>query len=175
MSMNSPHESVKDLVGEVWKNNRPLAIAVMVIAVVVGYILYKKSQATVVAPAAAITSANGIPGGNTIYNSYSSVTKTVTGQTVAAPPPVVSLTHVATIRGKQTTGIDKGWDSTHTGVPVRAQPSGAAQVVSTLPFGSTIQLLQSALTAAPNQNGGSSQWYPVAGGYLSAWDIASIK
>jgi len=177
MSMNSPHESVKDLVGSVWRTNKPLAIAAFIILVAVAYVLYKKYQSSGVdaSMVTATPSSTGIPGA-TINNTYTSITKTVTGQPGApsAPPPP-TFGNVATVRSKQASGADKAWDAGHAGVPVRSQPSGAASVTSILPFGSTVQLLQSALTAAANQRGGSSQWYPVAGGYLSAWDIASIR
>lgn len=86
MSMNSPHESVKDIVKGIWKGNRPLAIAGLLVLVVVGYVLYKKSQAANATPMPiAGPSPAGTPG-NTIYNTYSTITKTVTGQ----PPPVVA-------------------------------------------------------------------------------------
>lgn len=174
MSMNNPHESVKDIVGSVWKNNRPLAISILVIAAAVIFILYKKSQSSLVAP---IDVPPTTPGGNLAsitYGNITNITKTVTQPGSPTPVPVTSAS-TAIIRNKQSSGIDKAWDSKYKGVPVRAQPSGNAAVVKLVPFGSTIALLQSSLTAAANQKGGSTQWYPVAGGYLSAWDIASVK
>src|SRR5260221_1417995 len=62
MSMNSPHESVKDIAASIWRNNRPFAIALLLIAVVVGFVIWKRSQATTITPTDVQPSATGIPG-----------------------------------------------------------------------------------------------------------------
>jgi hypothetical protein len=171
MSMNSPHESVKDLVGHIWNNNRPLAVAILAVGGVGIFILIKKHNAAIVAPTA--TPEPGVSGTPTVINNYTStITKTITQAPGVVPAP---KTQIATIRPRQSAGADALWDKTQPGVPVRSQPSGQASVVRVIPFGTSIALLQAKLTGAVNQKGGSSDWYPVQGGYLSAWDIASIR
>jgi len=178
MSMNSPHDSAKDVLKDLWKD-KPLLIAVVVAILIVLYLVYKYSQASILAPAAASTAA-ATPTGNTIYNSYSTTTKTVTGSPSptqpAQPAPPKRSGSRAIIRAKQTSGIDAGWDSTHAGVPIRSQPSGYNDsIVRLAAFGSSVPLIGPVLNGGLNQQGGSMQWYPVVGGYLSAWDIASIQ
>ncbi len=171
MSMNSPHESAKDVLKDLWKD-KPLLIAVVVAILIVLYLVYKYSQSSILAPAAA---AAATPTGNTIYNSYSTSTKTVSSAPAPPAPPKRSGSRAA-IRAKQTSGIDANWDRTHAGVPIRSQPSGYNDsIVRLAAFGSSVPLLGPILNGGLNQQGGSTQWYPVAGGYLSAWDIASIQ
>jgi len=91
MSMNSPHESVKEVVAGVWKNNRPLAVAAIIVVAIIAYAVYRSSQSSLVATAAATTPATG---GNTYYNSdtnsyvgpVSTITNPVTGTTTVSTP-----------------------------------------------------------------------------------------
>lgn len=177
MSMNSPHESAKDVLRDLWKD-KPLLLAVVVFILVALYLVYKYSQSSLIAPAA--TASASTPTGGSFSNT--SITKTVTqtgpGQPTPAPPPKTPKSGwgVAVIRAKQSSGIDAGWDKTHAGVPIRTQPSGYNDsIVRLIAFGKTIPLVGPVLSGGLNQQGGSTQWYPVSGGYLSAWDIASIK
>lgn len=179
MSMNSPHESVKDIVSDVWKNNRPLALAVLFIAGVVVFILYKKSQDTLIAQSAATTPA-GVPA-NIKYGDITNITTTTTTSNPVTPipgPPVPPgkppvLAGVATIRSRDVRApYDKAVAG---GVPIRVKP-GTPQTAGLAPYGSTIQLIGAAVSGGGNfGKTGSTAWYPVAGGYISAFDIASIK
>ena len=180
MSMESPHEATKDLLKDLWKD-KPLLITLVIGVIIVIYLVYKNSQASVIAPPAA--SGTTTPTGGTFYNTYSTHDVTRTGGTPSphqppAPPPPKKGggQQTATIRAKQTSGIDAGWDRTHTGVPIRSQPSGYNDtIIGLVPFGGKIKVTGPLITGGLNQQGGSNQWYPVQGGYLSAWDVASIK
>lgn len=190
MSMNyhSPtsdaHESLKDTLGALWEN-KPLFITMVVGLLVGGYVLYKHSSAAVIAPAASTAS-----GTATTPASYTNISTIINKTILPVPsgaPGQVALTgqpptkpiiapRIGIIRAKMSSGIDARWDSTHSGVPVRPQPSDfSGAVVRYIPFGGSINLLGPQLTGQMNQSGGSSTWYPVAGGYISAWDLATIR
>ena len=47
--MNTPHESFKDSLEHIWRNNKPLVYALVIIGIVGVYILYKRSQGSLVA------------------------------------------------------------------------------------------------------------------------------
>ncbi len=97
MSMNSPHESVKDIVSGLWKNNRPLLIAGAVALMAVIYVVYKKQQAS---SAAAVATPDMTGTGATITNYYSSTTTTQDGTPVApVAMPVTVATPVTTTGG----------------------------------------------------------------------------
>lgn len=81
--MDSPHESVKELAEDVWKNNKPLVIAAAVALMAVIFVLYKKNQATAIAPTTPAPTV-GTPFGN----SYTTITKIVQGQPVQVPVPI---------------------------------------------------------------------------------------
>ena len=157
---------------------------VVVIVMIIIYEVLNKSSAT--PPAAAATTVTGfIPTSNS--SSYNSVNKgnvTSTVNTTATttnnggshrappPPPPPAKYTTMQIRARQTVGIDKQWDATHDGVPLRSAASGHASILKIIPFGSSIQVTGSAAGGVANQTGGSTSWYPVVGGgYISAWDV----
>lgn len=83
MSMNSPHESIKDIAEDIWKKNKPLVLAGAVALMAVLFVLYKRSQAPAAAPATPAPTV-GTPFGN----SYTTITKIVQGQPMQVPAPV---------------------------------------------------------------------------------------
>lgn len=92
---DSPHESIKDIVGSIWHNNRPLAIAIFVILGVVVFIIYKKSQTPSSLPLAnaAATPTGPVGQGGTYTNIFETITKTINpppnpvGPPIPPPPP----------------------------------------------------------------------------------------
>jgi hypothetical protein len=177
--MNSPHESVTEIATDVWKNNRPLAIALLAALGIVLFILYKKSKSALIAPPAPDGSTPGNLASIT-YGAITNITENITTNNPGPPPPgpppppppkqkntgIIRLRNLQAWYDKQIVG----------GVPIRKTP-GATQQVRLAPYGSSIQILGPAVSGGSNfgkNKGGSTQWYPVSGGYISAFDIASI-
>lgn len=71
-----------------------------------------------------------------------------------------------------------GYDKNHPeGIPVRATPGG--QQVGVVAFGSLVNLTGAPTTGGSNLPGtqagsGSNVWFPVAGGYVSAYDLTGV-
>lgn len=85
MSVNSPHESVKDIAVDVWKHNRAFAIALLVVVAAAIFWLWQKRQAaTMTAPTASAPQSPIGPGG-TFMTTYETVTMTTPPQ---IPPPI---------------------------------------------------------------------------------------
>lgn len=63
------------------------------------------------------------------------------------------------------------FDQSNPGVPIRSAPNGAGTLLGYLPFGASINVLGAAVTGGPNF--GNSLWYPVQGGYISAYDLVA--
>jgi len=82
MSMNSPSADLKQIARDIW-SNKPVFFVLLALAGVIVYMLYQQGQQT--APSVAGTPAN--PTGNTIMDSYTTITKNVTG-TPGVPGPI---------------------------------------------------------------------------------------
>ncbi len=85
---------------------------------------------------------------------------------------VDSVYAIKTIRAKTKSGLNAAWDAKYGGVPVRANASQSAPVLSILPFGSQITVNPLSITGGLNEKGGSPLWDKVAsGGYISVFDL----
>lgn len=80
--INSPHESFKDIVKDIW-SNKPVAFTLLALIGVGIYLLWKQGQAN--APAVAGSSTN--PTGNTITDTYITVTKNMQSTPGPVGPP----------------------------------------------------------------------------------------
>ena len=74
------------------------------------------------------------------------------------------------IRAKTTSGGAATYDKSHNGVPIRSTPGGA--ITGTQTYGSTVSITGPAVQG-PSDFGVTS-WYPVLGGFISAFDFANI-
>lgn len=94
-SMESPHESVKEIALDVWKNNRPLAIAALVAALGAGYVLYRRQQAAGTPSAPTSPTSPASPVGGVFNNTYISTTNVRTSTSTVLPAPAPAPTPVA--------------------------------------------------------------------------------
>jgi hypothetical protein len=123
-------------------------------------------------------SASGGSGGNN-----SSSTNTNSGDTVSTIPPGtprgrnVSST-ILTIRNKGGSSIKSVQDYDNTnppGVPVRAVPGGVQ--VRFQAYGSQVAATGAEVSGPNNvkEGTGSDSWWPVQGGYISAFDVSGVS
>jgi len=104
-----------------------------------------------------------VPSGGTVASSGPPPIPT----TPAAATPMPTTTY--TTRGNITSGAGAGTSD----IPVRSSPGG--QVVGNIPFGTRVTTQGPAVTGpnnfGPGNTSGSTDWYPVQGGYVSGFDI----
>lgn len=94
--MNAPHEGVKDIALDIWKNNRAFAIALIVVAAAAGFWLWQKRRAaTMVAPTTGAPMQPLGPGGSFI-NTYETTTITNPAPPMMPVPPPISIPPIPT-------------------------------------------------------------------------------
>lgn len=98
------------------------------------------------------------------------------GSSGSSPNPPV--TQSITIRQRQTSGPNAGYDKNNPGgVPIHQGTSGSSPTVGLQPFGSTVATTGPSVVGSTNSgsgSGGSDYWYPIANGYISSWDVVGI-
>lgn len=70
------------------------------------------------------------------------------------------------------------FDQNNPGVPIRSAPNIMGTILGYLPFGATITTTGSAITGGSNfgiSGQGTTLWYPVQGGYVSAYDLIATQ
>lgn len=105
----------------------------------------------------------------------------VGGGTQSPPPnqtPTQLTGSIALLRQQYGTGRGSGAKSAT--IPVRATTSGNGQVISQLPAGSSVEILGPPVQGQNNFPGalagqGTTTWYPVQGGYISAFDVVNVS
>lgn len=65
------------------------------------------------------------------------------------------------------------FDQSNPGVPIRSSPNQTATLLGYLPFGASINVTGAAITGGLNE--GNTLWYPVQGGYISAYDLVAVN
>lgn len=155
--------------------DRPFLMALIVFVVLfLGYNYFKKKS-----PAATVVAQQAVPtyGRPVIYNQEFTQYPTSMPPTPAPPPPPPTPAPEWPKTGTVRKSTGSTWDNQYGGVYIFATPATAAgggRGVSTVPFGSTIQLLGK-VTGAPYggpTGGGSNVYYQVAGGYINSQDVA---
>lgn len=64
------------------------------------------------------------------------------------------------------------FDQSNPGVPIRSAPNQTGTLLGYLPFGASINVTGAAITGGINE--GNTLWYPVQGGYISAYDLVAV-
>ncbi len=95
-------------------------------------------------------------------------------QNTSAPPPPTTPPAATPVPSYTTRGnITSGWGANTTTIPIRDTPGG--NVIGGIPFGTRVTTQGPAVTGpnnfGPTATGGSTDWYPVQGGYVSSFDI----
>ena len=95
------------------------------------------------------------------------------------PQPQPTPQQKVTVRQPASSGQTASYDSSHSGVPIHSGPSWQTPVMSTANWGSQVPVTGPAVSGGSNFpngfQGGSTMWYPVAGGgFISSYDIAGI-
>ncbi len=181
---------VKDLFHLV-KKSPALMITAIAGILVVGYILIKKSGATVPSTAtpdgttlAATTSPGGYYQPQAAYIQPVVITAPATPVTVAvSSTPTTSATIPSThqddiVRTRYGNPTVRSYDTSHAqGVPIRSAPTATpTDTTGYAGYGTKIQVIGPAVAGTSNLGGtnGTNFWYPVAGGgYVSAFDLQS--
>lgn len=104
-----------------------------------------------------------------IEGSNNALNGNITQPVASAPSNTIEHPVEATVRSFNTL---PAYDTRHPeGVPVRKTPGGA--VVGSIAYGTAVDVTGKPVNAGSNfaSGGGSSVWIPVAGGYVSAYDI----
>ncbi len=180
----------KDLFNLV-KKSPALLITGIAGVLVVGYILVKKSGATV--PSTATTDGTTLPATVTpggYYQPQQSYIQPVVPTTPSIPVPVTtptistpgatipSLAQDDIVRTRYGNPAVKSYDTTHPqGIPIRSAPAANANdTTGYRGYGTKIQVVGPAVAGSSNLGGsnGTNFWYPIAGGgYVSAFDLQS--
>jgi hypothetical protein len=104
-----------------------------------------------------------------IEGSNNAVNGNVTQPVASAPSGSIEHPIEGTVRSFNSL---PSYDTKHPeGVPIRATPGGS--VVGSIEYGTAVNILGKPVSAGSNfaTGGGSNVWIPVAGGYVSAYDI----
>lgn len=151
-----------------------MALIVFVVAFIAyNYIFKKKSTAATTVASAAIPTY----GRATIYNQefkqYPVTPGVGIAPTFSPPMTTPNFPRTATVRASTGSVYDKQYGGVYL-FSTPATPAGGGTSTTTVPFGSSITLLDSA-NGQPyggSSGGGSSLYYRTAGGYISAQDVS---